>query len=67
MNPAIARIILRYISGALVAYGVFSPEDANALAFDHQLVADVAIGVGALITLAVEGFYWLARKFGWRT
>jgi hypothetical protein len=67
MNPAIARIILRYISGALVAYGLLAPDDASALAFDHQLVADVAIGVGAVLTFAVEGFYWFAKRAGWRT
>jgi hypothetical protein len=67
MSPAIARIILRYLSGALVAYGLLAPEDAAALAYDPQLVADVAIGVGAALTFAVEGFYWAARKFGWRT
>ncbi len=61
MIPVISRIILRYVSGALVAYG-FIPHDAGA---DLAMDPDLAVLIGAGLGMLTEGFYALARRFGW--
>lgn len=61
MIPVLARIILRYASGALVTYGVIPHDQAAELAMDPELALLVGAGIGAL----TEGFYVLARRFGW--
>ena len=59
--PVFARIILRYASGALVAYG-FIPQDVGAdLAMDQEL----ALVLGAALGVLTEGFYAVARRKGW--
>ena len=58
MNGAIARIILRYVVGALL---VGSHEVGTALATDP----DVVLIVAGLIGAGTEGVYWLARRRGW--
>jgi hypothetical protein len=59
--PVFARILLRYVSGALVAYGVIPHEVGAELAVDP----DLALAVGAVIGALTEGFYALARRNGW--
>lgn len=59
--PVIARIVLRYASGALVAYGFIPQEVGAELAIDQE----VALILGAALGAATEGFYALARKKGW--
>mgnify|MGYP003459522747 CR=1 FL=1 len=59
--PVIARIIARYASGALVAYGVIPHEAGAELAMDPDLALMIGAGLGAL----TEGFYALAVRFGW--
>lgn len=61
MMAPLARIIARYLAGALVAYGLIAPQDAAALHPD--LVAFVGAALGAL----VEGVYAVARRKGWAT
>lgn len=58
-----ARIILRYGAGALVAYGLLSHEVADGIARDP----DLAIVLGGMIGLMVEGFYLAAKRRGWTT
>jgi hypothetical protein len=57
----IARILARYASGALVAYGAFSHGDAE------LIQPDLALMIGAAMGALVEGVYALARKRGWTT
>ncbi len=59
--PVLARILLRYVSGALVAYGLIPHEVGADLAMDQ----DVALVVGAVLGAAAEGFYAIARRKGW--
>lgn len=59
----IARIILRYGTGAIVALGLATPENADLLAMDPDVVAILA----ALIGAATEATYVYARKHGWAT
>lgn len=55
------RIILRYLAGYLVLKGVLPDEIGNMIANDPEIAA----AVGLAITVAVEGAYALARRFGW--
>lgn len=49
------RIIMRYLSGVLITYGMFSPEDAD-LFMDPELI-------GILAGVATEAWYaWALRK-----
>ena len=58
MMAPIARILLRYGVGI-----VLGMEIGQRLAADTDVVALVALGVGA----AVEGVYALAKRRGWTT
>lgn len=57
----IARIVARYIAGAMVAYGLTDQDTAQSIYTDP----DVLILVGAAIAGVVEGAYALARRRGW--
>lgn len=61
MIPVLSRIVARYASGALVAYGVIPHEVGADLAMDP----DLALLIGAGIGILTEGCYALAVKFGW--
>lgn len=61
MIGPIARILARYIAGALVAYGLFSAPDAAAIE------PDLVTLLGAVIGAAVEVAYAVAKRAGWRT
>lgn len=73
MGPII-RIALRYIAGALVAYGLMPGDLADELARDPDVIGAVAEAVnwlavfaGAGLAAAIEWAYGLARKYGWAT
>ncbi len=61
MIGPISRILLRYLAGFLVLKAVLPEDVGNMISTDPDLVAVV----GALIAGGVEGFYMLARKYGW--
>lgn len=75
MIGPIARIVLRYGAGALIALGLIDaelgaslaedPDVADVMAFLFQMLADVAPGVA--LFLINETWYLLARRFGWQT
>lgn len=58
-----ARIVARYLAGALVALGVVG--DGEALAFAEH--PDTLIVIGAVLGLIVEAAYAFARRKGWAT
>lgn len=62
MIGPISRIILRYLSAALVTYGLLSPDMGAQIAADPDLVALIGLIVG----VAVEGGYthWLSGAGG---
>lgn len=65
MTGPISRIILRYIVGLLVAKAIFSPEDGNILVSDPEIAQMVELGVGVVVGAVTEGWYALARRWGW--
>lgn len=65
MTSVIIRIALRYIAAALVAKGVFEPSVGAQIAGDVDLQNLFEIAAGGVFAGLAEGWYWLARKFGW--
>lgn len=63
MAAVLSRIIARYLSGALVAYGVLPAEVGANMAVDP----DVALVLGTIIGAATEGVYAFAKARGWTT
>lgn len=63
MTPLI-RILLRYIGVALATKGFVG---ADTLYGDAEFVALVEMGIGASIAGGTELWYFLAKRFGWRT
>jgi len=61
MIAPMARIILRYVSGALGAAGLLAPDVAAQVGADPDLVLVVA----AVLTIATEGAYAVAVRKGW--
>lgn len=62
MTAVLARILARYLAGALLAYGVIDAALAREMALD----ADLALLLGASIGAIAEGAYALALRFGWQ-
>lgn len=67
MNAALARIVLRYLAGILVAVGWLAPDLGSQLAVDPDVLGLVANLVGLTIMAVTEGWYWAAKRFGWKT
>lgn len=64
---AIIRIILRYATFPLLALGLILPEEQQAIIADPDIVGWVSTGLGILSPIIAEGWYALAKRFGWRT
>ena len=65
MSGLIARIALRYLSGALVAKGILSVEDAYFINTDPEMIDLVTTAIGMGLGVGTEWFYRMARKLGW--
>lgn len=71
LSGPVARILLRYGAGGLVFWGLLSQQLADRLAIDPDVIAvttaglDLAIGLASAV--AVEGYYWAAKRLGWPT
>jgi hypothetical protein len=63
----LARILLRYLAGAMVTYGLLANQDAEGMVMDPEIIEVFEIGLGLAIGAATEYWYRLARKFGWET
>ena len=64
LAPVLMRIALRYLAGALVAWGLVSPETGAVIVADPDLQALLLIGVGGLLGAATEALYARARRSG---
>jgi hypothetical protein len=65
MISPIARIILRYLAGVLVMKGLVDADLGKVLAGDAEILGLIDVGLGLAVGAVAEGWYWLARKFGW--
>ena len=63
MSAILARLAARYLAGFLVAYGLIDHETGQQIALDP----DVALALGMVLAAGAEGFYALAKRFGWDT
>ena len=63
MTGLLARIILRYPAGLLLGLTLLPPDVIEAIKNDPDLVALVGIG----LTAAIELYYKIAKRRGWRT
>lgn len=61
MTAVIIRIVLRYLSGALIAAGWLAPE--YDLSLDPELISMIGVGIAA----ATEAAYAYAKRRGWTT
>lgn len=64
---AFARIALRYGCTWALAKGWIAPEVSSMLSADPEVLGYVEAGMMAACVGVVEGWYWLAKKFGWAT
>lgn len=60
---ALARIILRYGAGFLIAKGFLDKGTGDMLAVDP----DIQLALAAGLMILSEGWYWLAKRMGWST
>ena len=58
----LVRILLRWLGGMLVANGYLT--DQGILA-DPELERTICFGLAALCGVVSEGWFYLARKYGW--
>jgi uncharacterized membrane-anchored protein len=65
MIAPLARIIARYAAGALMTKGVIDASTAAMLGTDAEVIGIVQTVLGAAVGGITEGFYYLARRFGW--
>ena len=59
----VARIVLRYLVGAAVMYGLIGAETGEYLAVDP----DLTLVIGSVIGAVVEVVYAYAKRKGWAT
>lgn len=64
MAPFI-RIGLRYATFPLLYYGLITEEEAALIITDPQLTQWISLGLGSAAPFIAEGWYYVARKFGW--
>ncbi len=71
MTPAmlapLVRVLLRYVAGFLAGYGIAVNAAGYVLADDPDVVFLVSCALSGIIGAAIEGFYALAKKYGWST
>jgi hypothetical protein len=63
----LARILLRYGTGFLIAHGWLTDDLGNQLALDPEIASYLEIAMGAAVLMLTEGWYWLAKRYGWTT
>lgn len=56
----LARVLLRYAGGALMAYAGVKFDVS-----DPDLMTLAEFGLGSLLAAVSEGWWYLARRYGW--
>lgn len=67
MMEVFIRLLMRYIAGSLLAKGLIDAAMAHQLATDQEVIAALQIIIAFAFGAVAEGWYYLAKKFGWRT
>ncbi len=60
------RIVLRVLAGYLAGNGV-PPEIVEMVLGDPDVLEGLELVIGAALWFVVEVFYFMAKKFGWKT
>lgn len=66
MAPII-RIFLRYATFPLIYYGLINENEAMDLIHDPEIAQWVSLCLGIVAPIISEGWFIMAKKFGWRT
>ena len=66
MAPII-RIFLRYATFPLLYYGLISEGEASDLIADPEIAQWVSLAAGTVAPIAAEAWFFLAKRFGWKT
>jgi hypothetical protein len=66
MTAVLVRILLRYGAGILIAKGLLAPEVGVEIARDPDVAMALQVIAGLLVGALSEGWYVLAKRFGWR-
>jgi hypothetical protein len=64
MAPLI-RIFLRYATFPFLWFGLINPNEAADIIADPDFAQWVSLGAGIASPFLAEGWYYLARKWGW--
>lgn len=65
MSAVLVRIGLRWLAGALITKGLVAPDDAQMFTADPEIERLLVTGLGVVAGSIAEGWYVLARRFGW--
>jgi len=60
------RILLRVIAGILIGKGL-PPDAVEMVTSDTDVMVGVEVILGAVVWGGTEIFYFMAKKFGWKT
>lgn len=64
MAPII-RILLRYATFPLLYYGLINENEASDLIADPEIAQWFSLAAGFVAPFIAEGWYWLAKRWGW--
>jgi len=64
MAPII-RIFLRYATFPLLYFGLINQNEASDLIADPEIAQWISLAAGFVAPIAAEGWYWMAKRFGW--
>lgn len=64
MAPII-RIFLRYATFPLLYFGLVQEHEAADLIADPEIAQWISLGLGIIMPFITEGWYAIARWFGW--
>lgn len=64
MGP-IVRIVLRYATFPLLYFGLINENEASDVITDPQIAQWVSLLAGMAAPFLTEGWYYLAKRYGW--
>lgn len=64
---SVIRIILRYFTLPLIAFGLIGEAEASMLIEDPEMIQWASLIIGGIMPFLVEGWYVLAKRLRWPT